>query len=136
MMSTTTDNTHNVPAARAEAEAAKRQLMGTLHELQHRLKPSTIAHDAWSGVKDTATQRGDQARTLVQDKPQLAGAIGALIVLLFARKPLWRLLTKPFGRDTDDMLTTDIAKADPHVDLRAPVIPAHGVIPDKQGVTA
>lgn len=135
-MATDTNTVHNVPAARAEAEAAKRQLMGTLHELQHRLKPSTIAHDAWSGVKDSATSRSDQARTMVKEKPQLAGAAAAALVLFFARKPLWSLLSKPFGHDSDDHLTTDLAKADPHVDLKAPVIPKDGLMPDKQGVNA
>jgi len=127
----TDTNTHNVPAAKAEAEAAKRQFMGTLHELQYRLKPSTIANDAWSGVRDTATSRGDQARTMVKEKPQLAGAAAAALVLFFARKPLWKLLSKPFHRDNrDDHLTTNLAKTDPQVDLKAPVIS------DKQGVIA
>lgn len=135
-MATDTKTTHNVPAAKAEAEAAKRQLLGTVHEIQHRLSPSTLAHDAWSGVKESATSRGDQAKTMVKDKPQLAGAAAAALVLFFARKPLWHLLSKPFRHDnSDDHLTTDLAKADPHVDLRAPVIPDTPVI-DKQGVIA
>ncbi len=125
------NTTRNVPAAKAEAEAAKRQLMATVHEIQYRLKPSTLANEAWSGVKDTATHRGDQAKEIVRDKPQAAGAVAALLVLLFARKPLMSLLGKAFGHKDDDHLNTHLApKADPKVDLRAPVVP------EQQGVIA
>lgn len=123
--------THNVTAAKNEAEAAKRQLVSTLHEIQYRLKPSTLANEAWSGVRDTATQRGDQAATLMREKPQAAGAVAALLVLIFARKPLMSLLGKAFGHKDDDHLNTHLApKADAKVDLRAPVVP------EQQGVIA
>ena len=135
-MATTSDTTHNVPAARAEAEAAKRQLMATVHEIQYRLKPSTLANEAWSGVRDTATQRSDQAKEIVREKPQAAGAVAALLVLIFARKPLMSLLGKAFGRKDDDHINTHLApKADATVDLRAPVVPKESV-DSQQGVIA
>lgn len=128
--------THNVTAAKAEAEAHKRALVSTLHEIQYRLKPSTLAHDAMSVVKDTATHRGDQAREIVRDKPQAAGAVAALLVLIFARKPLMSLIGKAFGRKNDDHINTHLApKADAHVDLRAPVVPKESM-DSKQGVIA
>ena len=136
---------HNVTAAKAEAEAHKRQLVSTLHEIQYRLKPSTIAQDAWAGVRDTATVRGDQAAGMVREKPQAAGAIAAALVLLVARKPLLGLLGRAFGSRDDDHLNTDLAKADAHVGLRAPVVSKqngvvpeqqNGVVPEQQGVIA
>lgn len=128
--------THNVTAAKAEAEAHKRALVSTLHEIQYRLKPSTIANDALSVVKDTASHRSDQAREIVREKPQAAGAVAALVVLLFARKPLMSLIGKAFGHRDDDHINTHLApKADASVDLRAPVVPKEST-DSKQGVIA
>lgn len=127
---------HDVTAAKAEAEAAKQQLLSTVHEIQYRLKPSTLAGEAWGGVRDSVSQRSDQAVGIVREKPQAAGAVAALLVLLFARKPLMNLVSSLFGGRDDDHLTTDLGKSEGHVDLKAPVVPKQPKATKKTGVNA
>jgi hypothetical protein len=52
-----------VRAKEAEAIAARQRFMATLHELQHRLSPKTIAND----VKEKAKEKADGAISAAKD---------------------------------------------------------------------
>jgi hypothetical protein len=48
-----------VVAAKARAQAARARLDETLSELQHRLAPSTLAHNAWATTVDRGADAWD-----------------------------------------------------------------------------
>lgn len=124
---------HDVTAAKAQAAEKKSKLMGTVHELQERLKPATLALDAWHGVKDKSYDYADKGAGAVKEHPVTAAGIVAALLLVFGRGPIWSLVAKMMGwDDPDDRVTTRISTGDDKVDLTAPVIPAQ----EKEGATA
>lgn len=86
--------------AQAQAMAARERFMGTLHELQHRLSPKTIAHD----VKEKAKEKADGAVTAAKgqvanarENPGKAAAVAVPVALFLFRKPIWRGLKALFA---------------------------------------
>jgi ElaB/YqjD/DUF883 family membrane-anchored ribosome-binding protein len=75
--------------ARAEAEAAKARLTGTLDELKARLAPKTLAGHAVQAAKDKSIVVADDTVTAVKAKPLLTASIAAGTALFLARRPLW-----------------------------------------------
>lgn len=91
-----------VEAARAEAERARERLLATVHEIQFRLKPATLAEEALEAVRrrgesavETVKRRGEEiaeeTAEAVRRRPVAASAtvagVGALIgVGLFMRR--------------------------------------------------
>ncbi|NNM77944.1 DUF3618 domain-containing protein [Sphingomonas sp. ID1715] len=87
-------------AKEAEATAARDKFMATLHELQHRLHPKTIAND----VKEKAKEKADGAVSAAKDgmtqaatHPSTVAAITIPIAVYFFRKPIARGLKALFG---------------------------------------
>lgn len=110
-------------AARAKAEASKLALTGTVKELQYRLKPSTLASDAWSGVRHKGSDYAGKGLHAVTGHPAAAGGAVAALALFVLRGPLASLLNSLFGSDRDaGRITADLTQKDDDFDLTAPVV--------------
>ena len=96
-------------AKEAEANAARDRFMSTLHELQHRLHPKTIANDVKETVKEKASGVADRGRNAArqgvataQAKPVTAAAVAVPLVLFFFRKPIFRGLKALFAKAPEE----------------------------------
>ncbi|HEX8621959.1 MAG TPA: DUF3618 domain-containing protein [Allosphingosinicella sp.] len=78
----------DIRLARAEAERARRRLAETTSELQQRLKPGTLASQAWAGVKDKSGDLAEDAVEAVKARPVIVSAALAAFTLFLARSPI------------------------------------------------
>ena len=121
--------------ARYEAEQAKKKFASTLGGLQYRLKPATLANNAWEGVRDKSSIMADDAKqavngiadeaiTVVKERPGIASGVAAAQFIFLAREPLWRLVSKPFRHqeDTSHLVKANLEDADEKYDLTAPTV--------------
>ncbi|HEX8375668.1 MAG TPA: DUF3618 domain-containing protein [Geminicoccaceae bacterium] len=108
--------------AKREAELARRRLAATAAELQQRLKPGTLAHNAWSGVKDKSGELADDAVEAVKARPVPVAAALTAFTLFLARAPLKSAVSWLFsGRgDDEDLVTARLDEGDENYDLTAP----------------
>lgn len=81
-------DTPEVTAARAEADRRRSRLMATAHELQDRLRPKTLARDAWEGAKGKGADLAEDAVDAVKARPVAATGVVAAITMFLAREPL------------------------------------------------
>jgi hypothetical protein len=88
----------DIRLARRDAEAARRRLAATTAELQQRLKPGTLAGQAWAGVKDKGGELADDAVGAVKARPVAVSAALAAFTLFLARSPIKNAV----GRLLDD----------------------------------
>ena len=70
--------TPQVTVARIEADSARARLMATAQVLQDRLRPGTLARDAWEGAKMKGADLAEDAvprdaRLVVDDRGALLG---------------------------------------------------------------
>jgi len=86
-----TDEDPSVVDARRNADQAQQRLIGTLHELQHRVAPKTLARDAWHGAKSKGADLAEDAVDAVSKRPIAATGIVAAVTLFLAREPLMDL---------------------------------------------
>jgi Protein of unknown function (DUF3618) len=111
--------------ARREAEQARRRLASTLAELQERLKPGTLASNAWEGVKDKSGAIADDAVEAVRSRPVIVSAVLAAFTLFLARSPLRSAASRLFSggveADEEDLVPTRLDTGDDKYDLTAPV---------------
>jgi hypothetical protein len=109
--------------AKQEAEQARRRLAATAAELQQRLKPGTIASNAWAGVKDKSGEMAEDAVEAVKARPVPVAAALTVFTLFLARAPLKSALSWMFsGRDEDeDLVTVRVDQGDENYDLTAPI---------------
>ncbi|HEX4738340.1 MAG TPA: DUF3618 domain-containing protein [Allosphingosinicella sp.] len=108
--------------ARQRAEAARRQLVATATELQERLRPATIASNAWEGVKDKSGELADDAVEAVKARPVAAASVLAAFTLFLARQPIKSAVSKLFAKEPDGhLVTTKLDTSDGKYDLTAPV---------------
>ena len=84
-------------AARADVEQAQARLVATLHELQQRIAPKTLARDAWDGAKSKGADMAEEAVDAVRRRPVAATGIVAAVALFLAREPLMDLAGKVVG---------------------------------------
>lgn len=94
--------TADIIAARHEAEAARRRLTATVAELQQRLKPATLATNAWEGVKDKSGELADDAVQAVKSRPVAVSAVLAAFTLFLARAPIKSAVTSLFSDDDEE----------------------------------
>jgi hypothetical protein len=113
----------DIRLAKQEAERARRRLAGTAAELQQRLKPGTLAHNAWAGVKDKSGEMADDAVEAVKARPVPVAAALTAFTLFLARAPLKAAVSRLFsGSDEDgDSITARLNGGDGNYDLTAPV---------------
>jgi hypothetical protein len=83
-----------VTAAKLRAENARAQLMGTAQELQARLSPKSLAHNAWEGAKLKGADLAEDAVDAVRARPYAAGGVVAALALFLAREPIMDLASK------------------------------------------
>lgn len=100
-------------AAKREAEQARRRLAATAAELQQRLKPGTLASNAWSGVKDKSGEMADGAVEAVKARPVPVAAALTAFTLFLARAPLKAAVSRLFsdGGDDEDLPPSEPAAA-------------------------
>lgn len=84
----------NVTAAKIEADRARARLMDSARELQERLSPGNLAHNAWEGAKIKGADLAEDAVDAVRRRPALAGSVVAALTLFLAREPLIDLAGK------------------------------------------
>ena len=77
-----------VEAARREAERARKQLAGTLDEIEDRLNPASLADHAWSGVVEKGGEIADDAIAALRNRPAAAAGVLAAFGLFLARGPI------------------------------------------------
>jgi hypothetical protein len=118
--------------AKQEAERARRRLAATAAELQQRLKPGTIASNAWAGVKDKSGEIADTTVEAVKARPVPVAAALTVFTLFLARSPLKSAVSWLFSssREDDDLVTVQVDQGDENYDLTAPVAarPSEGAI--------
>lgn len=83
-----------IEAAKMEAERARKRLGATMITLQQRLKPGSLADQAWSGVKDRGSELADGAVEAVRARPAAAAGAVAALFLFLARRPIVSGATK------------------------------------------
>ena len=83
-----------ISAARIEVERSRARVMATAHELQERLKPKTLAKDAWEGAKIKGADLAEDAVDAVKARPFAATGVVAAIAMFLAREPLIGLAGK------------------------------------------
>jgi len=111
-------------AAKSQAEAARARLMATVAELQDRLSPSTIAGNAWDGVKEKTSDVAEGAVEAVKARPVVVSAGLAAFALFLARSPIRSAVSRLFAdRPDEDLVTTRLADKDAGYDITAPVTP-------------
>ena len=83
-----------VTAARIEVERARARLLGAASELQERLKPKTLAREAWEGAKTKGADLAEEAVDAVKARPFIATGIAAVVAMFLAREPLMDMANK------------------------------------------
>lgn len=134
-----------IERARANAEIARRRLSSTAGALQYRLKPATLANEAWNNVKEKSGQLTGSALQAVKDRPVTASSIFAALVVFLARDPLWSVFSDIFDHKEKKGLATakppvkrdtrHSSKRKRH-DVTAPPAAKSTRQPEKQGVSA
>lgn len=91
--------------ARQEAERSRRRLAATAAELQERLKPGTLASQAWAGVKDKSGDLAEDAVEAVKARPVVVSAALAAFTLFLARSPIKAAVGRLIEGDAEDRNT-------------------------------
>ena len=78
----------SVTAARIEVERRRGELLDTVHLLQARLAPRTLAADAWEKAKVKGADLAEDAVDAVKARPVAVGGVAAAIALFLAREPI------------------------------------------------
>ena len=86
-----------VAAARSEVERSRARIMATAQELQERLRPKTLAKDAWQGAKEKGADLAENTVDAVKSRPLAATGVVAAITMFLAREPLMDLAGKLAG---------------------------------------
>ncbi len=88
--------------AQREAETARARLASTLAALQERLRPSALANQAWTGVRDKSSELADEAVEAVKQRPVAASGLVAAVVLYLARQPLLSAASRLWSKDDEE----------------------------------
>ena len=78
-------DTPAVIAARIEVERRRGELLDTVHELQARLAPKTLASDAWQKAKNKGADLAEDAVDAVKARPVAVSGVAAALGLFLAR---------------------------------------------------
>ncbi len=81
-------DTPAVSAARIEVARRRGELLATVHELQARLAPRTLASDAWQKAKNKGADLAEDAVDAVKARPAAVGGVAAALGLFLARAPI------------------------------------------------
>jgi ElaB/YqjD/DUF883 family membrane-anchored ribosome-binding protein len=81
-------DTPEVTAARIDVARRRGELLSTVHELQARLQPRTLASDAWAKAKNKGADMAEDAVDAVKARPMAVGGVAAALGLFLARQPI------------------------------------------------
>lgn len=124
----------DVRAKEVEANAAKERFMGTLHTLQYRLSPKTIANDVKETVKEKASgaanaglSAANQGVATARARPGAAAALAVPLLVFLFRKPIARALARIGERRSADNAEAEAATETitPYEAARMPAPAAH-----------
>jgi hypothetical protein len=131
--------------AQYEVEIAKRRFTSTVGALQYRLKPATLANQAWTEVRGKSSEVADGALhsvndvadgavKAVKDRPVAASGVAAAVLVFLLRAPLWRAAKGLFsGPEDKGIIKADLEHHDGQFDLTAPTVDRSTT---KEGVSA
>jgi ElaB/YqjD/DUF883 family membrane-anchored ribosome-binding protein len=80
-----TPNPHDVALAKAQIEISRQRLFGTLAQLQDRLKPANLAHDAVDSAAQGVASAARKGADVVRARPLAAAGVAGAIGLFLAR---------------------------------------------------
>ncbi len=83
-------------AARLEVERRRGGMIEAARELQLRLSPGKLTHDAWEGVKGKGADMAETAVDAVRARPLATAGVIAAVTMFLAREPLMDLAGKLF----------------------------------------
>ena len=98
-------DTPEVTAARIEVARTRGELLGTVHELQARLQPKTLASDAWAKAKNKGADLAEDAVDAVKARPMAVGGVAAALGLFLARQPIKDAAVKLYDALTSEDAT-------------------------------
>lgn len=78
----------SVTAARIEVERRRGDLLDTVHLLQAKLAPRTLAADVWEQAKNKGADLAEEAVDAVKARPVAFGGVGAALAMFLAREPI------------------------------------------------
>jgi hypothetical protein len=125
--------TRDLELAQYQAEQAKKRFQASLGALQYRLKPGTLANQAWDEVRGKSSVVADDALhavngftdgalQAVKERPVAASGAAAALLLFLARAPLWRAASRMFGKgEPEGVIHADLPRHE-KVDLTAPTV--------------
>ncbi len=90
----------DVNAARIDVERRRGEMIETVHLLQARLAPRTLAGDAWAKAKDKGADLAEEAVDAVKARPVAVGGAAAAVALFLAREPLTEAAIKLYDAVT------------------------------------
>jgi len=79
--------------ARHEADLARARLEGTVADAQQRLRPGSLAGEAWDGVKGKGADLAEGALKAVKKRPAAVSLALGAFALFLARSPIKRAVT-------------------------------------------
>ena len=95
--------------AKRNTVRARARLESTLGALQARLRPASLAGEAWDGVKDKSVDLADGALQAVKKRPALASAALGALALFLAREPIKRAVGRMLS-DEEEGIDPDEAE--------------------------
>ena len=94
-----------VTAAKIEVARRRGEMLDTVHELQARLAPRTLAADAWDKAKIKGADLAEDAVDAVAARPAAVGGVAAAIGLFLVRAPLKAAAVKLYDTMTSRRAT-------------------------------
>jgi hypothetical protein len=95
-------DTPEVIAARIEVARRRGEMLGTVHELQARLQPKTLASEAWAKARNKGADMAEDAVDAVKARPVAIGGVAAALGLFLARRPISDAAVKLYDALTSD----------------------------------
>ena len=77
-----------VTAARIEVARRRGEMLDTIHAIQSRLAPKTLASEAWEKAKNNGADLAEDAVDAVKARPVAVGGAAAALGLFLARAPI------------------------------------------------
>ncbi|MEA3014130.1 MAG: hypothetical protein QOD42_2675 [Sphingomonadales bacterium] len=87
--------------AKRDAVNARGRLEMTVADLQQRLRPGSLAGEAWDGVKGKSADLADGALKAVKKRPAAVSLALGAFALFLARAPIKRAVTRLVSKESD-----------------------------------
>lgn len=91
-----------ISRAKRDAIRARARFEATLGATQSRLHPTSLAEEAWGGVKEKGVEVADNAVQAVKSRPATVSLTLGAVALFLARGPLKRAVTHLISRDDEE----------------------------------